>query len=78
MYQIWRIDLDFWGNDCKKWVWLTFGCQVGQNDPIVVKIKLNLLYHLLDIYTKFRIDISKHVENAGKTGTGATKSLNAK
>ena len=27
VYQIWRIYLDLWDHDCKKWVWPTFGCK---------------------------------------------------
>ena len=62
MYQIWRIYLDLWGHDCKKWVWPTFGCKLGQNDPIVMQLKLDMSCRLLNVYTKFQIDISKHVE----------------
>ena len=69
MYQIWRIYLDLWGHDCKKWVWPTFGCKLGQNDPIVMQLKLDMSCHLLNVYTKFQIDISKHVEEkSGKRG----------
>ena len=35
---------------------------VGQSDPIAKKLKLDMLCHLLNVYTKFQIDISKHVE----------------
>ena len=69
MYQIWRIYLDLWGYDCKKWVWPTFGCKLCQNDPIVVQLKIDIPCHLLTVYTKFQIDISKHVEEkSGKRG----------
>ena len=69
VYQIWRIYLDLWGHDCKKWVWPTFGCKLGQSDPIVMQLKLDMLCHLLNVYTKFQIDISKHVEEkSGKPG----------
>ena len=69
MYQIWRIYLDLWGHDCKKLVWPTFGCKLGQSDPIVMQIKLDMSCHLLNVYTKFQIDISKHVEEkSGKRG----------
>ena len=69
MYQIWRIYLDLWGHDCKKWVWPTFGCKLGQSDPIVMQLKLDMSCHLLNVYTKFQIDISKHVEEkSGKRG----------
>ena len=53
----------------KKWVWPTFGCKLGQNDPIVMQLKLDMSCHLLNVYTKFQIDISKHVEEkSGKRG----------
>ena len=69
VYQIWRIYLDLWGHDCKKWVWHTFGCKLGQKDPIVMQLKLDMLCHLLKVYTKFQIDISKHVEEkSGRRG----------
>ena len=69
VYQIWRIYLDLWGHDCKIWVWPTFGCKLDQNDPIVMQLKLDMSCHLLNVYTKFQIDISKHVEEkSGKRG----------
>ena len=46
----------------KKWVWPTFGCKLGQSDPIVMQLELDMC-HLLNVYTKFQIDISKHVED---------------
>ena len=30
MYQIWIIYVDSWGHDCKKNVWPTLGCKLGQ------------------------------------------------
>ena len=34
-----------------------------------MKLKLDMSYHLLNAYTKFHIDISKHVEKkSGKLG----------
>ena len=69
VYQIWRIYLDLWGHDCKKFVWPTFGCKLCQSDPIVMQLKLDMSCHLLNVYTKFQIDISKHVEEkSGKHG----------
>ena len=69
MYQIWRIYFDFWGHDCKKLVWPTFGCKISQSDPIVMQLKLDMLCHPLNVYTKFQIDISKHdEEKSGKRG----------
>ena len=69
VYQILRIYLDLWGHDCKKLVWPTFGCELGQSDPIVMQLKLGMSCHLQNVYTKFQIDISKHVEEkSGKRG----------
>ena len=47
-------------------VWPTFGCKLGQNDQIVMQLKLDLLCYLLNVYTKFEIDISKHVEEKSR------------
>ena len=53
----------------QKRVWPTFGCKLGQSDPIVMQLKLDMSCHLLNVYTKFQIDISKHVEEKpGKRG----------
>ena len=69
MYQIWRIYLDLWGHDWKKWVWPTFGCKLDQSEPIVMQLELDMSCHLLNVYTKFQIDILKHVEEkSGKRG----------
>ena len=38
---------------------LFFCCKVGQ---IEMKLELDMCLCLLDVYTKFEIDISKHVE----------------
>ena len=46
----------------KNWVRSNFGCKLGQSDPIVMKLKLDMSCYLLNVYTKFQIDISKHVE----------------
>ena len=32
-----------------------------------MKLKLDVSYYLPNVYTKFQIDISKHVENIRKT-----------
>ena len=53
----------------KKWVCPPFGCKLGQNDLIVMQLKLDMSCHLQNVYTKFQIDISKHVEEkSGKRG----------
>ena len=45
------------------------GCKLGQSDPIVMQLKLEMSCQLLNIYTTFQIDISKHVdEKSGKPG----------
>ena len=62
MYQIWRIYLDLWGHDCKKWVCPTSRCKLCQSDPIVMQLKLDMSCHQLNVYTMFQIDISQHVE----------------
>ena len=49
-------------HDYKNWVWPTFGCKLGQNDPIVMKLKLDMSCHLQNAYTKFHIDTWKHVD----------------
>ena len=41
-----------------KWLWPIFGCKVSQNVPL----ELDLCHHLLHVYTKFQIYISKHAE----------------
>ena len=51
-HQIWRINLDLFdllGHDCKKLVWPTFGCKVGQNDPIAMKLEIYMSRHLLNV-----------------------------
>ena len=50
--------------NAEKWLWSIFGCKVGQSVPIRMKLELNLWHHLLDEYTKFEIDISRHVEKS--------------
>ena len=41
-----------------------FGCKVGQSDPIVMTLQLYVSRCLLNVHTKFQIDISKHVQNS--------------
>ena len=68
----WRINLDLWGHDCKKLVWPTFGFKVGQSDPIAMTLKHDMLCHLPNVYTKYQIDISKHVEKKSGNSYGWT------
>ena len=44
--------------------WPIFGYKVGQSVLIGLKIEHDLWYLLLDVYTKFQIDISKYVEKS--------------
>ena len=46
----------------KKCVSPTFGCKVCQSDPIDMKIKLDILCHIRNVYAKFQTDIPRHVE----------------
>ena len=39
----------------------TFGSKVSQNVLIPMKLNHNMFYCLLNVYTKFQIDISKHI-----------------
>ena len=68
MYQFWRIYFDLWGHGCKKWV--TFGYKVDQRDPVAMERKFDMSCHLLRVYTKFHIDISKHVEKSPENSDG--------
>ena len=43
-YQIWKIYLDLWVHDCTKWVWPTFVGKLGQSDPIMMKLKLDMSF----------------------------------
>ena len=54
MYQIWSISLRLWGHDYN----ICVGCKVDQSDPIALKLKLDMSHNLLNVYTKFQIDIS--------------------
>ena len=51
----------------KKWLWPIFGCKVGQSVPIGMKLELDVWHYLINVYTMFQIDISKHIEKAWKT-----------
>ena len=42
--------------------WAIIGCKVGQSVPIGMKLELAVWHYLLNVYTMFQIDISKHVE----------------
>ena len=40
------------------------GCKVGQSVPIGMKLELDVWHYLLNVYTTFQIDTSKHVEKS--------------
>ena len=48
--------------NAEKLLWPTFGSKVGQSVLLGMKLNLDLWHRLLNVYTKFQIDISKHVE----------------
>ena len=48
--------------NAEKWLWPIFGCKVGQSVPIGMKLELDVWHYLLNVYTMFQNDISKHVE----------------
>ena len=57
--------------------WPIFGCKVGQNVPIGMKLQLDVWHHLLDVYAKFQTDISKHVQKSPENFSLAGSSTNA-
>ena len=48
--------------NAEKWLWPIFGCKVGQSVPIGMKLELDVWHYLLNVYTMFQNDISKHVK----------------
>ena len=48
--------------NAEKWLWPIFGSKVGQSVPIGMKLELDMWHYLLNVYTMFQNDISKHVE----------------
>ena len=40
----------------EKIIWPTFGCKIGQRDPIVMKLTLGMACHPSNVYTKFQIE----------------------
>ena len=49
-----------------------FDCKLGQSDPLMIKLKLDMSCHLLNVYTKFQNDIGKHVEKSPENSDGRT------
>ena len=60
-----------------KWLWPIFGCEVGQSVQIGMKLELDMWHHLLDVYTKFQTDISKHVQKSPENYSLVGSSTNA-
>ena len=73
VYQIWGLYIIFEAMNAEKWLWPIFGCKVGQSVPIGMKLELDVWHCLLNVYTMFQNDISKHVkkspENFAKSKT---------
>ena len=68
--------------NAEKWLWPIFGCKVGQRVPIGMKLELDVWHYLLNVYTMFQNDISKHVEkkteNFSKSKTRKDNRQNSK
>ena len=62
VYQIWGLYIIFEAMNADKWLWPIFGCKVGQSVRIGMKLKLDVWHHPLDVYAKFKTDISQHVQ----------------
>ena len=60
--------------NAEKWLWPIFGCKVGQSVPIGMKLELDVWHYLLNVYTMFQNDISKHVEKTRKTSQNPKRS----
>ena len=63
--------------DTDKWRWPIFGCKEGQNVQIGMILELDMWLYLLDAYTKFHTDISKHVQKSPENFSLAGSSINA-
>ena len=42
VYQFWGLYMIFKAMNADKWLWLIFGCKVGQSVPIGMKFELNV------------------------------------
>ena len=76
-YQIWRLYIIFEAINEEKILWPILGCKVGQGDLTAMKLYLDVWHCLLDVYTKFQIDISKHVEKSPENFSLAGSSTNS-
>ena len=71
VYQIWGLYIIFKAMYADKWPWPIFGCKVSQIVQIGMKLELDMWHHPLDVYVRFQIDISKHVQKkSGKLFAG--------
>ena len=59
-----------------KWLGPIFGCNVGQSVQIGMKLELDVWHHPLDVYAKFQIDISQHVQKSTENFSLAGSSSN--
>ena len=66
LHQIWIRYPNKWPQEYQSRISLTFGTKVGQLVLIEMKLELDMWRHLLDIYDRFEIDISKDAEKNGK------------
>ena len=66
VYQNWDLYMIFEAMNAENWLWPIFGCKVRQSVMIGMKLELDVWHHLLDVYTKFQTDISKHVEKSSE------------
>ena len=77
VYHIWGLYITYKAMNADEWVWPIFGCKVGQSVQIGMKLELDMWHHLLDAYTKFQTDISKHVQKSPENFSLAGSSTNA-
>ena len=68
---------NFWGRNCRKILWPISGCKVDQSDLIVIKLLLDVWRCLPDVYAKFQIDISNHVQKSRENFSLAESSTNS-
>ena len=63
VYQIWGLYIIFEAMKMqKKAYWYIFGCKVGKKVSIGMQLDLDMWHHILNVYSEFQIDISRHVE----------------
>ena len=62
LYKIWRLYPNKWPQEFKKQIWSTFSSKLDQSVLIAMKLEFDEWCRLLDVYSKFHFDFSKHVE----------------